>query len=99
LIFDKPTSPAKLIGVEYMITKRLYEGLSPEERKSWHRHDYEVRLILLFLDMGVYRPITDQVRSGMLIMLNPTVPNAVWGVAETAEMREVVGLYGKTYRM
>jgi hypothetical protein len=32
-------------------------------------------------------------------MPNPTVPNAVWGVAETAEMREVVGLYGKTYRM
>ncbi len=40
-----------------------------------------------------------QVRSGMLIMPNTAVPNAVWEVAETAEMREVVGLYGKTYHM
>lgn len=30
-------------------------------------------------------------------MPNPYVPNAVWEVAETAEMKEVVGLYGKTY--
>lgn len=30
-------------------------------------------------------------------MPNPVVPNAVWEVAETAEMREIVGLYGKTF--
>lgn len=30
-------------------------------------------------------------------MPNPYVPNAVWEIAETAEMKEVVGLYGKTY--
>ncbi|PBP27457.1 hypothetical protein BUE80_DR001710 [Diplocarpon rosae] len=78
LIYDTPTNPARLIGVEYMITRRLYEGLDERERKLWHSHDYEVR-------------------SGMLIMPNPNVPNAVWEVAETAEMKEVVGLYGKTY--
>jgi len=38
-----------------------------------------------------------QVRSGMLIMPNPNVPNDVWEIAETEEMKEVVGLYGKTY--
>lgn len=38
-----------------------------------------------------------QVRSGMLIMPNANVPNAVWEIAETEEMREVIGLYGKTY--
>lgn len=30
-------------------------------------------------------------------MPNPNVPNAVWEIAETEEMKEVVGLYGKTY--
>lgn len=30
-------------------------------------------------------------------MPNPVVPNAVWEVAETAEMQEIVGLYGKTF--
>lgn len=38
-----------------------------------------------------------EVRSGMLIMPNPNVPNDVWEIAETEEMKEVVGLYGKTY--
>lgn len=30
-------------------------------------------------------------------MPNPIVPEALWEVAETAEMKEVVGLYGKTF--
>merc|ERR1712093_618764 len=64
LIYDAPKNPARLIGVEYMITPKLYETFGPEERKLWHSHDYEVR-------------------SGMLVMPNPNVPNAVWEVAET----------------
>ncbi|KAF5879554.1 putative hydroxyacylglutathione hydrolase protein [Botrytis fragariae] len=78
LIYDSPTNPARLIGVEYMITRRLYEKLDEEERKLWHSHDYEVK-------------------SGMLILPNPTVPDAVWTVAETEEMKEVIELYGKTF--
>lgn len=39
-----------------------------------------------------------EVKSGMLIMPAPqSLPNEVWDVAETKEMEEVVGLYGKTY--
>jgi Protein of unknown function (DUF1264) len=30
-------------------------------------------------------------------MPNPNLPNAVWEIPETEEMKEVVGLYGKTY--
>ena len=30
-------------------------------------------------------------------MPNPLVPEGVWEVAETAEMRELVGSYGKTF--
>lgn len=33
----------------------------------------------------------------MLVMPNPVLPEAAWQVAETAEMAEIVGLYGKTY--
>jgi len=67
-----------LIGVEYMITPRLYETLDHEERKLWHTHNYEVK-------------------SGMLILPNPNIPNAVWEIAETEEMKQVIGLYGKTF--
>ena len=39
-----------------------------------------------------------EVKSGILIMPTPsTIPTKVWEVAETKEMEQVVGLYGKTY--
>ena len=42
LIYDSPDKGARLIGVEYMITKDLFEALDAEEKKLWHSHDYEV---------------------------------------------------------
>ncbi|ESZ96074.1 hypothetical protein SBOR_3551 [Sclerotinia borealis F-4128] len=78
LIYDAPTNPARLIGVEYMITRRLYEKLGVEERRLWHSHEFEVK-------------------SGILILPNPTIPDVVWTMAETEEMKEIVGLYGKTF--
>ena len=39
-----------------------------------------------------------EVKSGMLIMPGPAaLPTPAWEVAETKEMEEVIGLYGKTY--
>ena len=34
---------AKLTGVEYIISKRLFETLSPEEKPLWHSHVHEVK--------------------------------------------------------
>lgn len=42
LVYDVPKNPARLIGVEYLITRRLYDDLPREERVLWHSHDYEV---------------------------------------------------------
>ena len=53
MIYDTPTNPARLIGVEYMITARVYENLDVEERKLWHSHDYEVwTASALFTDLS-----------------------------------------------
>ena len=39
-----------------------------------------------------------EVKSGMLIMPGPDgLPTGIWEAAETKEMEDVVGLYGKTY--
>ena len=39
-----------------------------------------------------------EVKSGMLIMPGPDgLPTGIWDAAETKEMEEIVGLYGKTY--
>ncbi|KAL4915669.1 hypothetical protein BDW62DRAFT_219227 [Aspergillus aurantiobrunneus] len=79
LIYDSPAKTARLIGVEYMVSPRLFETLPPEERKLWHTHEYEVK-------------------SGMLIMPTPRgMPNSAWEAAETAEMRDIAPVYGKTY--
>ena len=41
-IFDGNTPEAKLIGVEYIISARLFETLPDEEKTLWHSHHYEV---------------------------------------------------------
>lgn len=78
ILYDSPNPGARLIGIEYMITSKLFQTLDAEERKLWHSHVFEVK-------------------SGMLIMPQPSVlvPQAAWEKAETAEMEDVVELYGK----
>jgi hypothetical protein len=81
LIYDSPDHNARLIGIEYMVSPRVFVTLPQEERKLWHTHEFEVK-------------------SGLLIMPAPAgVPTSVWEAAETAEMRDVVPLYGKTYHL
>jgi hypothetical protein len=43
VIFDGNTRDARLIGVEYIVSERLFRTLPEEERKLWHSHDYEVK--------------------------------------------------------
>lgn len=66
-----------------MISPRLYATLPAEERKLWHSHVFEVK-------------------SGMLIMPLPAtapMPTAAWEAAETAEMKDVIEIYGKVYHL
>ena len=42
-IFDANTANAKLMGVEYIISKRLFEGLPASEKQLWHSHVHEVK--------------------------------------------------------
>jgi hypothetical protein len=42
LLFDSYAKGAKLLGVEYLISDRLYRGLKDQEKKYWHAHTYEV---------------------------------------------------------
>ncbi|OAA35802.1 DUF1264 domain protein [Metarhizium rileyi] len=49
LLYDSPEPAARLIGIEYMITPRLYESLPQEERRLWHSHVYEVKSGMLVM--------------------------------------------------
>ncbi|CEJ58696.1 Putative DUF1264 domain protein [Penicillium brasilianum] len=49
LIYDSPKPNARLLGVEYMVSPRIFKTLPPEERKLWHTHEFEVKSGLLIM--------------------------------------------------
>lgn len=49
LIYDSPEANARLIGIEYIISEKLFGTLPAEEKKLWHTHEYEVKGGILFI--------------------------------------------------
>jgi hypothetical protein len=43
IIFDGNKDNAKLMGIEYIITEKLFKGLDAEEKRLWHSHHHEVK--------------------------------------------------------
>lgn len=43
IIFDGNDRDAKIMGVEYIITGKLFQTLTEEEKTLWHSHHYEVK--------------------------------------------------------
>ena len=41
-VYDSDDPSARLIGVEYLISQRLFDALPSDEKKLWHSHFYEV---------------------------------------------------------
>jgi len=56
VLYDSPDPNARLIGVEYMITARLFETLPSEERKLWHSHVFEVKSGMLIMPKPLALP-------------------------------------------
>jgi hypothetical protein len=42
ILFDGSGPDARLVGIEYVISGRLYGDLPEDERKLWHPHNYEI---------------------------------------------------------
>ena len=42
ILFDSCEKNARLLGVEYIISDKLYRALPEAEKKYWHPHTYEV---------------------------------------------------------
>ncbi|KAK5107692.1 hypothetical protein LTR62_000886 [Meristemomyces frigidus] len=49
LIYDSHEPNAKLIGVEYMVSKEVYNSFDPEEQKLWHSHEFAIKSGMLIL--------------------------------------------------
>ncbi|KAJ5587440.1 uncharacterized protein N7459_003205 [Penicillium hispanicum] len=57
LIYDSPKTNARLIGVEYMVSPRVFATLPPEERKLWHTHEFEVKSGMLVMPAPAGMPV------------------------------------------
>ena len=47
IIYDGNGKDAKIMGVEYIVTEKLFKELPEEEKKLWHSHRHEVKSGLL----------------------------------------------------
>jgi hypothetical protein len=43
VIYDSDKKHARLVGIEYIISSKLFEALPAEEKKLWHSHVHEVK--------------------------------------------------------
>ena len=43
VIYDSNLATAKLIGIEYIVSERVFKTLPDDERRLWHSHRYEVK--------------------------------------------------------
>lgn len=42
VLFDGDTEQANLVGIEYIVSERLFATLPADEKNSWHPHNYEI---------------------------------------------------------
>jgi hypothetical protein len=43
VIYDSDQANAKLLGIEYIVSERVFVSLPDDEKKLWHSHNYEVK--------------------------------------------------------
>jgi hypothetical protein len=42
VLFDGNTKDANLIGIEYIVSERLFDGMPEQEKSYWHPHNFEL---------------------------------------------------------
>jgi len=59
VIYDSTEKDARLIGVEYIISAKLFDSLPDDEKKYWHSHVYEVKSGMLILPSAAPSVVVD----------------------------------------
>ncbi|KAL5525685.1 hypothetical protein ACEPAG_7021 [Sanghuangporus baumii] len=54
IIYDSDEPNAKLIGIEYIVSEKIFNSLPTNEKKYWHSHKYEIESGLLQLQVRIY---------------------------------------------
>ncbi|KAH9877698.1 hypothetical protein J1614_002915, partial [Plenodomus biglobosus] len=56
ILYDSAEAGARIIGIEYMITPRLFATLPPSEQRLWHTHTFEVKSGMLTMPRPAHIP-------------------------------------------
>jgi hypothetical protein len=99
-LYDGNGADAKLIGVEYIISERLFSQLPSQEKPFWHSHRYEVKsgqLIMPGIPTRVEREAMEKLVStyGKTWQANPTLIQACnqrFGVSTDAKAQDRQGI-------
>jgi hypothetical protein len=43
VLYDSEKKDARLIGIEYIVSAKIFESLPADEKRFWHSHNYEVK--------------------------------------------------------
>ncbi|KAF8825780.1 hypothetical protein HHX47_DHR6000691 [Lentinula edodes] len=74
IIFDSNEPSARLIGVEYIITEKVFETLDDEEKRLWHSHKYEIEsgILTMVAKQGIPGGVDDMLEIPALKDLHTT---------------------------
>jgi len=90
VIYDSEGPNAKLIGIEYIISEKLFSTLAKEERAYWHSHKYEVESGLLQLHVKDLVPgqIADLAEQPAMLELQKTYGKTIhtWSIDTSPDL-------------
>ncbi|KAI0341566.1 DUF1264-domain-containing protein [Trametopsis cervina] len=74
IIFDSAEPDARLIGIEYIVTEKIFESLPEDEKKYWHGHKYEIEsgLLQIMPKKGIPAAVVDAAEKPAMLELQST---------------------------
>eukprot|EP01118_Nematostelium_gracile_P017434 TRINITY_DN7440_c0_g1_i1.p1 TRINITY_DN7440_c0_g1~~TRINITY_DN7440_c0_g1_i1.p1 ORF type:complete len:251 (-),score=52.59 TRINITY_DN7440_c0_g1_i1:48-755(-) len=70
-VYDSPDPDARLIGIEYVVSEKIFNTLDPEEQKYWHNHAYDVKSGS-FIAPGLPSPVEKKLMSELMTTYGKT---------------------------
>ncbi|KAI0636898.1 DUF1264-domain-containing protein [Trametes polyzona] len=90
IIYDSDKPDAKLIGIEYIVTEKIFKTLPPEEKKYWHSHKYEIESGLLQMGTKALVPAsaTDAAEQPAMLELQKSYGKTIhtWAIDTSPEL-------------
>ena len=64
-IFDGNSTNANLVGIEYIVSERIFDSFGEGEREYWHPHNYEILSGMLVMP-GLPAPMEKEMLAGKM---------------------------------